>query len=137
MVLKTKVILNENVKLANLPANDEVCPSGRELTVSGWGDEIDYGYKSRTMDNNYPSANHRYLWAVKQECFDVSDCDRYIGNKDAVLCVGDSENLRNSACHRDSGGNAFLYFTEQLNLTLLIYKITIVLLQNRFLTNLA
>ena len=100
LVLKEAAILNENVRVVNLPKEGEKCPPGKVLIVSGWGED--------GSGVSLPGAKvlrHRYLWAVKQECVDVEMCTIYHGNdKNAVLCVTDKEQSSNSACHGDSGG---------------------------------
>ena len=99
-VLKTPAILTENVKIANLPAPDASCRAlGKNLVVSGWGSSIiwDAPNKVRYRDN-------RFLWAAKQECLNITLCDRYIGDKKDALCAGDLSESRNSASGGDSGG---------------------------------
>ena len=100
MVLKEKVVLSKNIQLAYLPEENAPCPKGRSLILSGWGDD-----KSR------PYRSLRYLWAVKQECLNITECPYYIGKEDVMLCVGDSENSLNSGCNGDSGGKVVFYFT--------------------------
>ena len=90
LVLKEKVIPNKKIQIANLPDENEPCP--QELVLSGWG--VD-----KTRDRS-----QRYLWAVKQECLDISQCPIYGGDKNLVICSGSSENNLNSGCMGDSGG---------------------------------
>ena len=97
MVLQEKVILSNNIQLANLPNNNAPCPSGKSLILSGWGRDVSRPYRSR-----------RYLWAVKQECLNITECPKYVGKEDLMLCVGDPENSLNSGCMGDSGGRVQL-----------------------------
>ena len=98
IVLKPKVVLSSKIKIANLPKEDSPCPKGRSLVTSGWGADFTRPFRPR---NN--------LWAVMQECFNVSSCPV---SKDYVprshfLCVGDPENILNSDCFGDSGGKCY------------------------------
>ena len=102
-VLKEDVTLNDNVMVVNLPKEDANCSLGKELIVSGWG-----------IDEYQGVGKHRYLWAVKQQCIDVSECTRYTGDPKAVLCVSDPEQPANSACHADSGGNNKFVIIENM-----------------------
>ena len=94
MVLKEKVIPTSTIQIASLPERDVNCPPGKSLVVSGWG-----------RDRTRPYRSTRYLWAVKQECLDMTECPIYKErNRTApMLCVGDKENY-NDACYGDSGG---------------------------------
>ena len=98
IILKTKVVLGAKIQIANLPKEDSPCPKGRSLVNSGWGADLTRPFRPR---NN--------LWAVMQECFNVSSCPV---SKDYVprshfLCVGDPENILNSDCFGDSGGKCY------------------------------
>ena len=95
IVLKETLVLGPNIQLANLPKIDEPCPSGRNLILSGWGEDIMRPYRSQSN-----------LWAVVQECLNMSSCPRVIDMHPETnfLCIGDSENSLNSACYGDSGG---------------------------------
>jgi len=86
--------LGKDVQIASLPQNDEKCPPGNVLTLAGWGDDP------------YLNEPHHILWAVKQECLDISGCNRFsnLGNDRPVLCVGDKNDPRNSGFRGDSGG---------------------------------
>ena len=86
--------LSKDVQIASLPQNDEKCPPGNVLTLAGWGDDP------------YLNEPHHILWAVKQECLDISGCYRFsnLGNDGPVLCVGDKNDPRNSGFEGDSGG---------------------------------
>ena len=86
--------LSKDVQIASLPQNDEKCPPGNVLTLAGWGDDP------------YLKEPHHILWAVKQECLDISGCYRFsnLGNDGPILCVGDKNDPRNSGFHGDSGG---------------------------------
>ena len=99
IVLKDKLILGPNIQLANLPKLDEPCPSGRNLVLSGWGEDITRPYRSQSN-----------LWAVVQECLNIYSCPRVITMypETNFLCIGDSENSLNSACYGDSGGKLIL-----------------------------
>ena len=44
------------------------------------------------------------IWAVKQECVNVNECDVYKGDKDALLCTTALSDTRNMATSGDSGG---------------------------------
>ena len=92
LTLKGTIDLNENVKIAKLPKPNEACPPGRHLIASGWG------MPKYEMDMN------NELWSVAQECLDKSLCPWYKGNKELILCTGDSEQITNSLCYADSGG---------------------------------
>ena len=96
MVLQEKVILNNNIQLANLPNENAPCPSGKSLILSGWGADVTRPYRSFYTITD--------LWAVKQECLNITECPKYVGKKDVMLCVGDPENSLNSGCMGDSGG---------------------------------
>ena len=86
--------LSKDVQIASLPQNDEKCPPGKVLTLAGWGKDP------------YLNEYHHILWAVKQECLDISRCYSFsnLGNDGPVLCVGDKNDPRNSGYHGDSGG---------------------------------
>ena len=89
------VIPNNNIQIAHLPEDDAPCPPNKELILSGWGRDF-YNF-ARPQDK---------LWAVKQECFNVTkECTIYTGDPDLVLCIGDKEQSLNSGCFGDSGGN--------------------------------
>ena len=96
--LKEDAILSDNVQLASLPRINQDCPPGNSLTLSGWGKDP------------YQKEDHHILWAVKQECLDVGECDRFdsLKDKDLVLCVGDKRDPRNSGYRGDSGGKIFV-----------------------------
>ena len=91
LVLKTPATLTKNVKTAHLPSSDAPCPSKKELIVSGWG-------------QSFIGRKNRFLWAVKQQCVSVDQCESYVGNKKATLCVTDLSEPRNSVLFGDSGG---------------------------------
>lgn len=93
IVLKREVTLNKDVQLANLPKPDALCPTGKVMIVSGWG----YDFYNLTR-------NEDKLYAVKQQCLDISKCPFYIGDPKYALCVGDLADPDNSACGGDSGG---------------------------------
>ena len=84
---------NEYVDIVNLPEADAACPKGKKLIVSGWG-----------LDG-HNRTKHNQLWAVYQECLPLDRCAISEEQKGQMLCVGDSEQPRNSACMGDSGGN--------------------------------
>ena len=102
-VLKEDVTINENVKVVTLPepSNLAKCPSGKVLVVSGWG-----------KDKYRPTRDRRHLWAVEQECLNVSECTYYTGDPKVILCVGDSKKPANSACEWDNGGKNILVIIE-------------------------
>ena len=100
IVLKTPASLTENVQIANLPAPDASCRGlGNNLIVSGWGASIIWD-----NPNDVRVRANRFLWAVKQECLDITECDSYTGEEKDVLCIGDLSESRNSAFKGDSGG---------------------------------
>ena len=99
LVLKTPASLTENVKIANLPAPDASCQAlGKNLIVSGWGDIIVWD-----TPNEVRHESNRFLWAVKQECLDITQCGYYTGDKKDALCAGDLSESRNGAFEGDSG----------------------------------
>ena len=91
--------LSKDVQIASLPQNDEKCPPGNVLTLAGWGQDP-YPLSPTFMEF------HHILWAVKQECLDISECYKFrnLGNDGPVLCIGDKNDPRNSGYHGDSGG---------------------------------
>ena len=99
IVLKDNLVLSRSIQLANLPKINEPCPSGRNLVLSGWGEDIMRPYRSQSN-----------LWAVVQECLNMSSCPRVIDMypETNFLCIGDSENSLNSGCFGDSGGNSIV-----------------------------
>ena len=98
--MQQDAILNEKVQTAFLPKLDESCPPGKSLTLSGWGADPYLHSLGQPKD-------HHILWAVKQECLDIKNCDFYdfLTNDGPILCIGDKEEPRNSGWHGDSGGN--------------------------------
>ena len=99
LVLKTPATLTKSVKIAHLPSPDAQCPTKKELVVSGWGRTLVWeGSNHTTIRDN------RFLWAVKQQCVSIDECESYVGNKKDVLCVTDLSDPRNSAFVGDSGG---------------------------------
>ena len=86
--------MSKYVQIANLPEPGSQCPEGLVLIVSGWGQDI--------YDTKRPGTK---LYAVKQECVSLSECPSYQGDETYDLCVTDSGDRRNSACHGDSGGD--------------------------------
>ena len=93
LVLEEEIVPNEYVDIVNLPEADAACPKGKKLIVSGWG-----------LDG-HNRTKHNQLWAVYQECLPLDRCAISEEQKGQMLCVGDSEQPRNSACMGDSGGN--------------------------------
>ena len=101
LVLETQATLTENVQIANLPAPDASCRAlGRNLVLSGWGTYIIWD-----TPNEIRYEHNRFLWAVKQECLDIAQCDYYTGDRKDALCAGDLSEPRNSGHRGDSGGN--------------------------------
>ena len=90
LVLNENVIPSTKIQIANLPKENEHCP--QELVASGWGYDI-------TRDRLLGC-----LWAVHQECIAISECPSYVGDKNVVICSGNSENNLNSIGPGDSGG---------------------------------
>ena len=97
IVLRWEVTLSQSVQIANLPGPDASCPTGKVMIACGWG---------RDIYNRFRKLNK--LYAVKQQCLDISECPDYVGEQKYTLCVGDLEDPRNSACGGDSGGNKIL-----------------------------
>ena len=102
LVLKKRVDLNGKAMIAKLPyVNEDCIPLGKNLTAGGCG----YGIPHRGNFNSYQNRWSRYLWAVKQQCVDVTECDIPRGAATtSYLCVGDLDEPRNSECIADSGG---------------------------------
>ena len=112
LVLKKPVVLTRNVRVAHLPLPDAPCPSGKELIISGWGSSLIW-----SPDNTIKQRRNRFLWAVKQQCVNANQCDKYVGDKNAVLCVTDLSNTKNSAFLGDSGGiNSIIVAILSINL---------------------
>ena len=100
LVLEEEIVPNEYVKIVNLPEADAACPKGKKLIVSGWG--YDGHQNNLTTETD---VKHNRLWAVHQECLPLERCAPSEETKGQLLCVGDLEQPRNSACVGDSGGN--------------------------------
>ena len=100
--LKEDAILNDNVQLASLPQSNQDCPTGNSLTLSGWGSDPTIPFH----------PGHYILWAVKQECLHIGECDRFgsLTDKNIILCVGDRTNPRNSGFRGDSGGKFLMKY---------------------------
>ena len=96
VLLKDEIVLGDTIEIARLPEENAPCPKGRKLVVSGWGRDVSQGL-IRSRDK---------LWAVSQECINASSCPlmNETNPKTNMLCIGDPENLLNSACYGDSGG---------------------------------
>ena len=108
LVLKTPAILTENVKIAYLPSPDASCQTlGKSLVVSGWGASIIWKNDPYGVPDYFFRKN-RFLWAVKQQCLDATQCENYEGDQADALCVGDLSESRNSAFKGDSGGKSSL-----------------------------
>ena len=108
LVLKTQAILTENVKIAYLPSPDASCQMlGNNLVVSGWGQSIIWKNDPYGVPDYFFRRN-RFLWAVKQQCLDTTQCENYEGDPADALCVGDLSESRNSAFEGDSGGKSSL-----------------------------
>ena len=96
-MLKDEAVLNDYVKIVNLPKANAGCPRGKQLIVSGWG-----------KDRYTPKRKTERLWAVLQECLPHDKCKMIPEKlKNFFLCVGDATQTTNSACRGDSGGNIF------------------------------
>ena len=103
-MLKTPASLTENIKIANLPSPDASCQTlGNNLVVSGWGKSIIWKNDPYGVPDYFFRQN-RFLWAVKQQCLDATQCENYEGDQADALCVGDLSESRNSAYRGDSGG---------------------------------
>lgn len=88
-------MLGDKIKVASLPEEDEPCPTGKHLVVSGWGQDV-----------TRPLRSLEKLWAVGLKCLDPSSCPRLndMNPKTNMICAGDPERLLSSACYGDSGG---------------------------------
>ena len=105
IVLKDEIVVGKKIKIARLPDEDAPCPKGRKLVASGWGLDMSR-FSIRSLDK---------LWAVSKECLEASSCP--IMNQDSdlkttMLCVGDPNNLLNSACNGDSGGMFYIIISN-------------------------
>ena len=69
--------------------------------IFSWRGAWVWGYHELRTDR----TKHNQLWAVYQECLPLDRCAISEEQKGQMLCVGDSEQPRNSACMGDSGGN--------------------------------
>ena len=108
-MLKTPASLTENIKIANLPSPDASCQTlGNNLVVSGWGKSIIWKNDPYGVIPDYFFRQNRFLWAVKQQCLDTTQCQYYEGDQADALCVGDLSESRNSAFKGDSGGKSSL-----------------------------
>ena len=96
LVLKKHFVLNNNVQLAKLPPLGVYCPTEGALIASGWGAEI---IRKTGGFEIIGKKNHRYLWAVKQNCVDIGQCTRHTGNKDAIICTKGPTDARDGACY--------------------------------------
>ena len=106
-MLKTPASLTENVKIAYLPSPDASCQKlGNNLVVSGWGRSIIWIYDQNGVSKFQFFRDNRFLWAVKQQCLDITQCENYEGDQKDALCVGDLSESRNSAYKGDSGGKS-------------------------------
>ena len=94
-MLKEKIDTGNSIKVLKLPNENDACPDGLSLELTGWG-----------MDLVRPKRNPvTTLWSVMQKCFNVSECTKYTGPTENVLCIGDPEMPLNSGCKGDSGGS--------------------------------
>ena len=108
IVLKDEIVPGDKIKIARLPKQNVPCPKGERLVVSGWGrDMARFGIRSQDK-----------LWALSQDCLDDSSCPALddMVPKSNMICIGDQENLLNSACNGDSGG--MFYPVSYTHLTL-------------------
>ena len=99
IVLKDEIVPGDKIKIAHLPKQNAPCPKGERLVVSGWGrDMARFGIRSQDK-----------LWALSQDCLDDSSCPALddMVPKSNMICIGDQENLLNSACYGDSGGTFY------------------------------
>ena len=106
--LEEDAILGKDVQLASLPQLDENCPPGNVLTLAGWGADPYLG--DPPLDPYY----HPILWAVKQECLDINQCNvfSHLSNDGPILCVGDKNDPRNTAFFGDSGGKIIKIYSQ-------------------------
>ena len=99
LILKEPVDFSKitNARPAQLPDKDEDCSLfGKDMDTSGCGQ----------YNKTAPSPDK--LWTVKQQCLDPTGCT-YLFHDDIMLCVGDQEKPKNSACYGDSGGRYSIY----------------------------
>ena len=88
---------NKNIQSTDLPEVNAGC-KGLDLVLSGWG-----------SDRTRPYRPLNKLWAVKQRCLNISECNNDNGTVctpdqcQHSLCVGDADKT-NSGCYYDSGG---------------------------------
>ena len=113
LAIDGKVILNQNAQVAQLPEADAPCPNGMNLVTSGWGayatwgDSVPYFDYGSIMLGKLP---HKFLWAVKQKCVDIEQCNNLIKNfnvtiDDSLICVVEpGTDGINGALFGDSGG---------------------------------
>ena len=104
-------MLGDKIKVASLPEPNESCPTGKNLVVSGWGQDVTRPLRS--LDK---------LWAVGLKCLDPSSCPRLndMNPKTNMICAGDPERLLSSACYGDSGGMLYHNLKLLVPVTVLI-----------------
>ena len=111
-----KVIFNPNVQIAHLPEPDAPCPNGMNLVASGWGTYPLWGNSVPFFEYGsikLGELEHKFLWAVKQKCVDIENCNKHNDpnmtvNPDKIMCVaGPSSGGINGPFYGDSGGNEF------------------------------
>ena len=82
------------------------------------------------MPHKVERKHNRFLWAVKQECVDIDQCNAYQGDKEAALCVGDLSKPRNSVFQGDSGG------IKRIKKIFIIYIALLIIIDNKRLCSL-
>ena len=95
------------------------------MIVSGWGRRVVW-----VSPNAVERKHNRFLWAVKQECVDIDQCNAYQGDKEAALCVGDLSKPRNSVFQGDSGG------IKRIKKIFIIYIALLIIIDNKRLCSL-
>ena len=103
IVLNRTVEFDGKVSAIKLPKEQESCPQGKNMAISGWGRTWLEGFDWQT------SVPSRFLMTADQKCLDVEmhcpslrEMETY---KDEIICAGNLKNSNNSTCMGDSGGN--------------------------------
>ena len=115
LAIDGKVNLSQNAQVALLPEADAPCPDGMNLVASGWGAYAAWGESVPYFDYGsilLGELPHKFLWAVKQKCVDMEQCNNNNLVKkfnftidDSLLCiVGPGSGGINGALFGDSGG---------------------------------
>ena len=118
IVLEKEVVPNNKIQIASLPEENAACPTGKNMMISGWGDDP-------TRPDWILSQAKPNLYAVMQECLSPSKCPvlnytSHQPNKN-LICVGDAEDPSNSACVGDSGGKVYLNIFRSVTMTFFLF----------------